>query len=237
MTSSTTPQRPEQLELFLFDFCPFAQQVQLILNHAGFEYDKHVLDPANMPRDFKQISPLGNVPVLRVNNQYTVFESLIINHYLASLCADTHPLLPDNALQSAQMQAWCSYHNNTCLPALMTVVKAEDEENFTQARKELMDKMQVIAALFDTDKPRFFLSHFSLLDACFTTLFLRMQTLHELLPQFHLDDMPQVLQIWKDHLLSTQVLQQSIIGDFTEVYRRFIGRMGKGKYIDRCLLS
>ncbi len=213
-------------ELYLFDFCPFAQQVQLNLLHAEIDFEKKILKPGQMPENFSTISPLGNVPVLCVDGK-SIFESAVINEYIAAV-ADID-LLPENAVIAAQMRSWNAY-NDSCLSALMQTVKATSKQDFTEALQNLQGKFEILSTIIDAQGPWFYGTQYTLIDSCYTPLFLRIQTLHSLYPEFVIQ-LPEGIEAWSQQLLSQDLLQEAIIGDFTEVYRRFIARMAKGSYV------
>jgi len=223
---------PESIELFLFDFCPFAQRVQISLIHSQLPYKAMLLTPGKMPDDFSAISPLGNVPVLRINNSETLFESAVINDYIAQISPLN--MEPDDELQRAQMRAWSEYINN-CFGALMAVLQSADKEAFEQANQVLINKFQPLSKVLSSDGAFFYGEKFMTIDSTYAPLFLRMKTLNELYPDFLLDALPKNIQQWMTSLLACEALKKSIMGDFLAIYRSFIGKMAADKYIDRQL--
>ncbi|MCK5697687.1 MAG: glutathione S-transferase family protein [Gammaproteobacteria bacterium] len=226
--SDCTP--PETIELFLFDFCPFAQRVQMSLIQSQLPYKATVLTPGQMPDDFSTISPLGNVPVLRVNNSDTVFESAVINDYIAQISPIS--IEPKDELQTAQMRAWSEYIN-TCFGALMGVLQATDEDSFQQANQALINKFQPLSAVLSSQNGGFFYGEqFTTIDSTYAPLFLRMHTLNQLFQPFSLEALPSNIKGWMDTLVNCEPLKKSIVGDFPTIYRSFIARMATDKYID-----
>jgi len=220
---------PESIELFLFDFCPYAQRVQISLIQSQLPYQAIVLDPDNIPEDFSAISPLGNVPVLRINHTETVFESAIINDYIAQISPIS--MEPEDELQRAQMRAWNEYAGN-CMGALMQVLQAPDKDSFEKANKTLINKFQPLSEQLSTQGAFFNGSQWMTIDATYAPLFLRMKTLSDLFDEFLLDELPENIQHWMFSLLESAALKKSIIGNFPTVYRRFVSRKTNGKYVD-----
>jgi glutathione S-transferase len=220
---------PESLELYLFAICPFAQRVNISLIQSQLSYEIKQLDPMNMPDDFAAISPLGNVPVLRVNGSESIFESAIINDYIAQI--SPVKMEPESELERAKMRAWNEY-GTTCLSALMEVVQAEDEKAAAQANESLMSKLNVLSAIISGDGPYFYGENFMTIDSTYAPLFLRMQTLKQLTGHFSLAGMDPQLARWMDALLNVESVQKSILGDFKQMYRNFIGKRAQGKFID-----
>lgn len=55
-----------KLTLISFPTCPFVQRAVIALNEKGVDFDVIYIDLANKPEWFLEISPLGKVPVLKV---------------------------------------------------------------------------------------------------------------------------------------------------------------------------
>lgn len=223
---------PKSIELFLFDFCPFSQRVQMSLIQSQLAYKTTVLTPGKMPADFLDISPLGNIPVLRINNTDSLFESAVINDYVAQISPIS--LEPEEALKKAQMRAWSEYAN-TCLGGLMAVLQAPDEDAFVQANQTLIEKFQPLAKARTEEGAFFYGQQLTTIDTTYAPLFLRMKTLNLLLDNFSLSGLPKNIESWMDSLLVSEALKKSVIGDFPTIYRAFIGRMATGKYVDKQL--
>jgi len=227
--SDCTP--PESIELFLFDFCPFAQRVQMSLIQSQLPYKATLLTPGKMPDDFAVISLLGNIPILRINNTETVFESAVINDYIAQISLIA--IEPKDELQKAQMRAWSEY-SNTCFGALMGVLQATDEASFKHANQALINKFQPLSAMLSSEQEGafFYGEQLTTIDSTYAPLFLRMQTLHDLFKPFSLEGLPNNIKSWMDSLVNCETLKKSTMGDFPTIYRAFITRMATDKYID-----
>jgi len=231
MSNTSTP---ESIELFLFAICPFAQRVHMSLIHSQLPFEKIILDPSNIPDDFSSISPLGNVPVLRVNNSESIFESAIINDYVAQI--SPIKMEPDSQIQRAQMRAWSEY-GGTCMGAMMQVLQAEDETSFKQANKALIDKFQPLSKQLEAKGDFFYGDLYTTIDSSYAPLFYRMKTLNELFSAFSFEELPDNIKIWMQSLLNSYALKKSIIGDFPSIYRKFISNKASGKYIDKQLAT
>ena len=71
------------------------------------------IDLASPPDGFKQISPFGKVPVLKVDDQHAIFESAIINEFLNEI--SSAELLPDEPLARAINRSWIDFSTNLML--------------------------------------------------------------------------------------------------------------------------
>ena len=94
------------IELISFDLCPFVQRSVITLLEKNIPFKRTNIDLANKPDWFLQISPLGKVPVLRINGNI-LFESAVINEYLDEI---TPPSMhPQDSLQKAVNRAWIEF--------------------------------------------------------------------------------------------------------------------------------
>jgi glutathione S-transferase len=65
-----------KLELISFKLCPFAQRALISLNVQKIDFKMTYINPMDPPDWFKEISPTGQVPLLKVDDQ-VIFESLV----------------------------------------------------------------------------------------------------------------------------------------------------------------
>jgi len=54
----------------------------ITLNHKNCDYDIIFIGLRNLPDWFLEISPLGKVPVLKVDDNEVLFESAVINKFI-----------------------------------------------------------------------------------------------------------------------------------------------------------
>lgn len=64
MTTDAMP----TIELVSFKICPFVQRSVIALNEKNIDYKITYIDLASPPDWFNEISPLGKVPVLKVDD-------------------------------------------------------------------------------------------------------------------------------------------------------------------------
>lgn len=70
-----------QLTLVSHHLCPYVQRAAISLMEKGLSFERVTIDLADKPAWFKAISPLGKVPLLRVNedgDETVIFESAVI---------------------------------------------------------------------------------------------------------------------------------------------------------------
>ena len=79
--------------LISFKLCPYVQRVAIALAEKGISFDLQYVDLDNKPDWFTRISPLGKVPLLKVEDEEretVLFESSVILEYLE----DSHAEVP-----------------------------------------------------------------------------------------------------------------------------------------------
>ena len=93
-----------KLTLISHHLCPYVQRAAIALGEKGVPFERVVIDLDNKPEWFLEISPLGKVPLLLIEDdgeQTALFESAAICEYLD----ETQPgprLHPGDALLRAR---------------------------------------------------------------------------------------------------------------------------------------
>jgi len=96
-----------KLELISFKICPYVQRSVIVLKHKHADFDVTYIDLGNPPDWFREISPFGKVPVLRVDDSEVIFESAVIAEFLDEVTPG-EPLQPQDPLLRAKNRAWTS---------------------------------------------------------------------------------------------------------------------------------
>ena len=200
------------IELISFDLCPFVQRSVITLLEKDIPFERTNIDLANKPDWFLQISPLGKVPVLKIDGNI-LFESAVINEYLDEI---TPPSMhPGDPLQKAVNRAWIEFGSELSNLSFRMVM-TDDEEVVDQSLQALRDKFEFLDKNL-TAAPFFNGAAFSLIDAAYAPVFIRIEYL---LKQAVDDVIPagcsRVLA-WSDAILARSSVQGSIIERFTEL--------------------
>ncbi len=130
--------------------CPYVQRAAIALNEKDVPFERVVIDLANKPQWFLDISPLGKVPLLKVQrpdgSEAVLFESNVICEYLE----ETQPgarLHPEDPLTRAEHRAWMEF-GSAILADLWGYETTQDAAVFEQKRLALIAKFgRVEAAL------------------------------------------------------------------------------------------
>ena len=210
------------IELISFDLCPFVQRSVITLLEKDIPFKRTNIDLANKPDWFLQISPLGKVPVLKIDGNI-LFESAVINEYLDEV---TPPSMhPEDPLQKAVNRAWIEFGSELSNLSFRMVI-TEDEDVVEQSLQALRDKFEFLDKNLNA-APFFNGADFSLIDAAYAPVFIRIEYV---LKQAVNDVIPpgcnRVLA-WSDAILARPSVRGSIIERFTELAtQRFKKRGG-----------
>ncbi|MCW9088515.1 MAG: glutathione S-transferase family protein [Gammaproteobacteria bacterium] len=202
-------------ELISFKLCPFVQRSVIVLEEKGIDYDITYINLKEPPQWFKTISPLGKVPLLKVGNA-VLFESAVIMEYLDEV--NPPSLHPTDPLRKAHNRAWVEFAS-TLFFCQFNMVMAKEQEACDSAEQELRDKLTQVEQ--QVEGPLFNGEVFSLVDAAYAPLFMRIAFLEKWHPMGLLDQTPK-LQRWSEALLKRESVKNSVIEDLEQLYRDHI---------------
>ncbi|HIJ83799.1 MAG: Glutathione S-transferase domain protein [Magnetococcales bacterium] len=216
------------LELVLFKACPFAQRVVIVLDYLEISCRKTVINPSDRPGWLLEISPMGQVPVLRVDGSHTIFDSVAIAEFANDL-ADGR-LLSRDPLQKGMERALVEWAG-TCQRAFGEVIVATDETAWQRALGDLTGKLYWFEKLAHESGPFLMGEGFTLVDAAMAPLFMRMRALQKAVLCFNAEATPKMVRAM-DRILSTAAVTRSVEGDFDRMFRMVVKARGKGGYCD-----
>jgi len=203
------------LELVSFDLCPYVQRAAIVLAEKQVPFTRTAIDLADKPDWFKAISPLGKVPLLKMEGA-VLFESAAICDYLDETLAPQ--LHPANAVTRARHRAWIAVAS-AILSDIAGYYAAPDQEAFERKAGDIRAKFeQVEAALIG---PFFAGPAFSLVDAAFAPIFRYFEAFERagLPPVF--EGLPKI-QAWRVALAARPSVIGAVVSDFGERLSRFL---------------
>jgi glutathione S-transferase len=160
-----------QLTLVSHHLCPYVQRAAITLFEKDVPFVRLEVDLANKPDWFVRLSPLGKVPLLRVeagaDGETVLFESTVICEYLED--TQPNPLHPAEPLVRAHHRAWIEFAS-AALDDVAGFYGAKDEAAFEAKRTRLIGKFVWLERHL-SDGPFFAGSRFALVDAAFGPLF------------------------------------------------------------------
>jgi len=202
------------LELISFKICPFVQRAVITLLRKNIPHKLTYIDLASPPEWFKQISPFGKVPVLKINEQHVIFESAIIDEYLDE--AYPGKMLPDNPILRAIDRSWIEFGTSLTL-AFSGLIHSQDEQAW-------QSKLQSVTKQFNWlenklgDGPYFNDKDFSLVDIAYAPLFMRSDLLNLADTLYPTQHYPKVAR-WAEKLLAIPELPDSVVSDFEDTLK------------------
>jgi glutathione S-transferase len=211
--------------LVSFETCPWVQRSAIVLREKGTEFELRHIEPDNRPDWFLAISPHKKVPVLRIDDQVSLFESNAINEYLdETILPRLHPADP---IERALNRAWTDY-----VPTFASTVTAtayadtEDEYNKAAAgipvpfeRLEKALEKQGSGPFFNGDK-------YSLVDAAYAPFLQRYFFLDRVKKLGHIEKFPR-LKAWGDALMKRASTHSFPAAEFEAMYRDGLKRRNK----------
>ena len=210
-----------KLTLISFPTCPYVQRAIIALKEKNVDFDVIYIDLANKPDWFLAISPLGKVPVLKVERDgqpdAVVFESSVILEYLEETAPGTK-LHPADALERAQHRAWMEFGSAT-LGDLWRVTSAKDAAALAGGIEAVRGKFQRLEGI--VAGPFFAGEKFSAVDAVFAPLFRQIGVINAVAPTGLLEGFPK-LAAWADALAKRPSVAAAVPGDFRELYLGYL---------------
>ncbi len=208
-----------QPELISFKVCPFVQRSAIILCEKNIAYKTTYIDLKNLPNWFTELSPLGKVPVLKVDDT-VVFESAVIAEYLDECYAPS--LHPKDLLEKAKHRSWTEFASAITM-TMFAMLREEDEKEFGELKEKLAEQFNQLEKVIDADGPYFAGKHFSLVDAAYAPIFLRLQ----LAEQLHkLNLFSERVADWSETVLKRESVKHSVVDNFDEIFLEYLRKTG-----------
>lgn len=210
------------LELISFNICPFVQRSVITLLYKGVDFDVTYIELDDPPDWFKEISPLGKVPLLKADGEL-LFESAVINEYIDEVTPGS--LLPEEPLAKAKSRAWIEFASAAIFNQFQ-MSTAEDEGTFESKRRELLGNLgHLEEQLNEGGEPYFNGEGFSLVDAAIAPLLMRNRLLNGAGAFMDESEYTRVTRM-TDHLLSMEAVTDSVPEDFEEKFFAHIRKQG-----------
>ena len=208
-------------QLISFVICPYVQRSVITLKEKQVPFEITYIDLDHPPEWFPAISPMGKVPVLGVDRDRVLFESAVINEYLDE--TNPPPLHPQDPWRRAHNRAWIEFGSNL-IGRQYRMLTAPDKRKFAWERDELLAELRHVEQQL-SEGPFFNGAAFSLADAAYAPLFMRLEIIEHLYPQGLFEPTPTV-RAWSDALLARPSVRESVVADFQVQFRQRFATMG-----------
>jgi glutathione S-transferase len=211
--------------LVSFKTCPWVQRAAIVLREKKVEFEFRHIEPDNRPDWFLAISPHKKVPVLRIDDRMSLFESNAIAEYLD----ETIPprLHPEDAVARAVNRAWTDYVPSFA-EAVTATAYADTEADYVKAAEKIpvvFDRLEK-ALEKQGSGPFFNGAKYSLVDAAYAPFLQRYVFLDRVKRLGHIEKFPR-LSAWSGALLARPSTHSFPPDEFEAMYRHNLKRRQK----------
>jgi glutathione S-transferase len=211
--------------LVSFKTCPWVQRAAIVLREKGIDFEFRHIEPDNRPDWFLAISPHKKVPVLRLDDTVSLFESNAIAEYLDETIAPR--LHPADPVVRAVNRAWTDYVP-TFAGAVTATAYADSEADYNKAAAGIPAAFERLdqALTKQGSGPFFNGANYSLVDAAYAPFLQRYYFLDRIKPLGVIEKFPR-LAAWTKALLARPSTHSFEPGEFEAMYRANVRRRNK----------
>jgi glutathione S-transferase len=212
------------LTLVSHHLCPYVQRAAISLAEKHVDFERIYVDLSNKPEWFKELSPLGKVPLLRVGkgqNEAVIFESAVILEFLE----ETQPnaLHPHDPLERARHRSWIEF-GSSILNRIAAFYNAKTNEALEAEARLLADRFTRVENELG-EGPWFSGDRFSLVDAVYGPIF-RYFDVFDRIGDFRIfQDRPKTTT-WRRTLSTRASITQAVAPDYASRLLAFLRNRG-----------
>jgi len=204
--------------LVSFKTCPWVQRAAIVLREKKVNFEFRHIDPDNRPDWFLAISPHKKVPVLRIDDRVSLFESNAIAEYLDETIEPR--LHPQNPVARAVNRAWTDYIA-TFADVVTAVAYVDSKAAYDAAVAKIPVPFERLERALETqgEGPFFNGVDYSLVDAAYAPFLQRYVFLDRVKRLGQIEKFPR-LKAWADALLARPSTHSFPPDEFEALYRR-----------------
>jgi glutathione S-transferase len=208
--------------LVSFKTCPWVQRAAIVLREKKVDFEFRHIDPDNRPDWFLAISPHKKVPVLRLDDRISLFESSAIAEFLDETIQPR--LHPEDPVQRAVNRAWTDYVP-TFASAVTGTAYTTTEADYTKAAAQIPVPFERLEGALARQGagPFFNGANYSLVDAAYAPFLQRYRFLDRVKRLGHIEKFPR-LKAWSDALLARPSTHSFPQAEFEAMYREGLKR-------------
>lgn len=203
-----------KFQLVSFKLCPYVQRSVITLNYKKVPFDITYIDLDNPPQWFNKISPLGQVPLLIVDDKTVLFESAVINEFIDEVSGER--LLSQDPLKKAYERAWISFGGDL-IGSLYGLTTATEKSEVETLKADVFNDLSRFEEILPSETPYFNGKKFGLVDTSVAPFFQRLF----LSPVMNNDEawkkLPKTRK-WGEALQQMQAVKDSVVPEFNELY-------------------
>ena len=213
-----------KLTLISHPLCPFVQRAAIVLLEKSVPFERIDVELANKPDWFMALSPMGKVPLLKVElpdgAEVILFESSAICEYLNET-QDGASLYSKNALSRAQQRAWVEF-GVAALSDAWQFLNAKELAVADDKKAAFREKLQRLEHNLERG-PYFSGMAFNMVDAVFAPVFRYFDLLSPVVSQPIFDNLPRV-SAWRDYLAQRPSVIAAVRDDYAERFKQHLVR-------------
>ena len=211
--------------LVSFKTCPWVQRAAIVLREKNIEFEFRHIEPDNRHDWFLAISPHKKVPVLRIDEKVSLFESNAIAEYLDETI--TPRLHPEDPIARAVNRAWTDYVP-TFAESVTGMAYADDEAGYKKCVEKIPVAFERLERALDKQGagPLFNGTKYSLVDAGYAPFLQRYFFLDRIKPIGLIGNYPR-LKAWAETLVKRPSTHSFPEAEFEAMYRANVKRRGK----------
>jgi glutathione S-transferase len=211
--------------LVSFETCPWVQRAAIVLREKQIDFEFRHIERDNRPDWFLAISPHKKVPVLRIDDRVSLFESNAIAEYLDETIAPR--LHPEDPLERAVNRAWTDYVP-TFAETVTATAYADTAAAYEEAAKKIPGPFERLERALEKQRsgPFFNGARYALVDAAYAPFLQRYFFLDRVRRLGHIEKFPR-LKAWGEALLARPSTHSFPEAEFEAMYRANLKRRNK----------
>jgi len=212
-----------KLELISHYLCPYVQRSVIVLTEKNISHKRTYIDLNNKPAWFTKISATGKVPLLKIDDNHKLFESMVICEYLDEITKGS--LHPTDTLLKAQHRSWNEFASQI-LNNISQLYNAKNSPDFEQHLSEISDKFARIEEHITL--PYFSGDQFSMTDAAFGPVFRYFDILDKYTNTDIFHNLKKTKK-WRKSLSQRESVKAAVTNEYPKLLTSFLSH--RGSYI------
>jgi glutathione S-transferase len=211
--------------LVSFKTCPWVQRAAIVLREKKVDFEFRHIEPDNRPDWFLAISPHKKVPVLRLDDRVSLFESNAIAEFLDETVAPR--LHPEDPVARAVNRAWTDYVP-TFASLVTGVAYADTQADYDKAAAHIPVPFERLEKALEKQggAPFFNGAKYGLVDAAYAPFLQRYFYLDRINKLGHIEKFPH-LKAWGEALVARPSTHSFPPAEFEQLYREAVRRRKK----------
>ena len=215
--------------LVSFKTCPWVQRAAIVLREKKIDFEFRHIEPDNRPDWFLAISPHKKVPVLRLDDRISLFESNAIAEFLDETVAPR--LHPEDPIARAVNRAWTDY-----VPTFAGIATAgayaDTQADYDRVTARIPEPFERLEKALERQGggPFFNGAGYALVDAAYAPFLQRYFFLDRIRKLGHIERFPR-LKAWGEALVARPSTHSFPPAAFEQLYRRAV--KGRNKWISQ----